>query len=122
VIRVLVTDQYRRVRDGLASRISDRPGMTVVATAATASEALGLVAELQPDVVIVDPNLPDSDEIDLCSEIHAIHKNTACIVHAPSGGPQGEGEAKPGARTTILKELRTDNLTSAIEEMAKRPD
>lgn len=111
--RVLVTDRDQRVRDGLTARINAHLYMSVVAAAATVVETLRLVADHQPDVAIIDPQLPDSGGLELCNEILAICSSTACVIHATSL----DHEATLAATAVVLKELQTDNLITTIERI-----
>ena len=119
MIRVLLTDRDQWVRDTLTARINTNPNMVVVATAATAVEALGHVVELQPDVVVVDPYLPNCDGSDLCDQIRAIQGDSACVVHATSLDGRVTTDASRGAAAIVLKSLQTNNLITTIEQIAK---
>ena len=57
-IRVVAADDQRVVREGLALLLSLLPGVEVVGTAADGNEALALVAQLRPDVVLMDLRMP----------------------------------------------------------------
>lgn len=57
-IRVVVADDHPVVREGLRSFLSSRPGIEVVGEAASADEVVAAVADLRPDVVLVDLMMP----------------------------------------------------------------
>lgn len=59
--RVLIVDADRRVRRDLAELIGLREGVEVVGAAADPGAAIEIAERLQPDVVVIDPRLPDAD-------------------------------------------------------------
>src|SRR5262249_51712920 len=65
-IRVLVVDDHAAVRMGLGGLLEDHGDVEVVATAASAREALADAARVGPDVAVVDYHLDDSDGLTLC--------------------------------------------------------
>jgi DNA-binding NarL/FixJ family response regulator len=62
-IRVLVVDDQRLIRDGIASLLGIEPGLVVVGTAADGRAALELAARLRPDVVLMDVRMPTMDGV-----------------------------------------------------------
>ena len=60
-VSVLVVDDERVARDGLARMVANIPGHDVVATAATAREAVELCASLRPNVMLLDIEMPEHD-------------------------------------------------------------
>ncbi|GAA4037448.1 response regulator transcription factor [Hymenobacter glaciei] len=67
--RVLLVDDHPMVVAGLQALLAPLPGLTVVATAASAAEAYAAVAAHQPDVVLLDINLPDQSGLDVCRRL-----------------------------------------------------
>ncbi len=78
--RVLIVDDHPAVREGLAMRISSHTDLEVCGEAADAAEAMQLLAETQPDVVVVDIQLKNSDGLDLVKRIKARHAPVAVLV------------------------------------------
>lgn len=68
-IRVLLVDDHAVVRTGLRMLLESEPEMAIAGEAGTAHEALALVTELTPDVVLMDIGLPDLSGIDATQEI-----------------------------------------------------
>src|SRR4051794_21190022 len=58
-LKILVVDADRRVRDSLRDLICCEVGLETVASVGTADDARAAVAEAQPDIVIIDPRLPE---------------------------------------------------------------
>lgn len=63
-IRVVVVDDHQIVRDGLAALLAALPGIEVVGAAADGRDALHVVAEAGPDVVVMDIQMPELDGIE----------------------------------------------------------
>ena len=68
-IRLLIVDDQELMRDGLTAILERQPGIEVVATAADGAEAVRLVAELVPDVVLMDVRMPVLDGVQATAEI-----------------------------------------------------
>ncbi|SHN46925.1 response regulator transcription factor [Cryptosporangium aurantiacum] len=68
-IRIVVADDHPVFRDGLAVLLTSVPGLDVVGVAATGVEAVELALELQPDVVIMDVQMPTLNGIDATRRI-----------------------------------------------------
>lgn len=68
-IRVLLVDDHAVVRTGLRMLLESEPEMEIAGEAGTAHEALALVAQLAPDVVLMDIGLPDLSGIEATQEI-----------------------------------------------------
>ena len=71
-IRVALVDDHAAVRAGLVAILGDEPRIDVVATARTAVEAYGQIEREQPDVAILDYNLPGEDGLSLCARLKSM--------------------------------------------------
>ncbi len=71
MIRILVVDDQEVVRAGLTAILDDHGDMQVVGTAANGDEAVGLVAECAPDVVVMDLRMPQVDGVEATRRIVA---------------------------------------------------
>ena len=85
-IRVVAADDQRVVREGLALLLSLLPGVEVAGTAADGDEALALVAQLRPDVVLMDLRMPGLDGVAATRRLRAEHPSVKVIVLLPSKG------------------------------------
>ena len=68
-IRLLIADDHALFRDGLQALFSAVPGIDVVGEAATGDEALVLAEKLQPDIVLMDINMPGMDGIQATRQV-----------------------------------------------------
>jgi DNA-binding NarL/FixJ family response regulator len=58
LIRVLIADDHPHFRDGLRALLVSAPDLEVVGEAGDGEQAISLAAELQPDVILMDLNMP----------------------------------------------------------------
>lgn len=79
--RILVVDADHRVRDSLAGLISLADGMEVVGTTGLPAEALGAVRQSRPDIVVIDPRLPELEVgLGLIGAIHRVRADVRILV------------------------------------------
>ena len=69
--RILIADDHPLVRDWLAQLINREPDLTVCGEAADAGQTLTAIAELKPDMAIVDLSMKDTHGLDLVQNIRA---------------------------------------------------
>lgn len=117
--RIIVVDDHGVVRLGVVALLSQQPGLQVVGQAASGEEALSLVSELKPDLVVMDMRLPGRNGIDTCREIRALHPNTEVIILSSFAEPQTvTGAFMAGAKGYVLKDLENHRLIQAIQTVA----
>ena len=79
-IRVLVTDDHAMVRDGICALLALTGDIEAIGIAANGREALDMVRELMPDVVLMDIAMPIMDGLEATRRIHKeFHKVKICI-------------------------------------------
>ena len=71
-IRVVIADDHALVREGLRSLLGTVPDIELVATAATAHEAVREATTKVPDVLVLDINLPDASGIDVARKLRRV--------------------------------------------------
>ncbi len=80
-VRIVIVDADRRVRQSLAELCDLESELTVVATAGTAAAAAEAIEEHRPDLVLLDPHLPDVDQgLAFIAETRARHPGTRVLV------------------------------------------
>lgn len=119
-IRILIVDDHEVVRLGLAYLLSQYPQFLVVGEAATAKEAIEMMAKVAPDVVIMDVRLPGEDGIEACRRIVEQNPEVKVLMLTSYGDEELVIEAiMAGAKGYILKEVGNNELLRALEVVAK---
>ncbi|MFQ5344292.1 MAG: response regulator [Anaerolineae bacterium] len=114
-IRIAIVDDQTLVREGLASLLALVPDLTVVGTAANGREALALVAEQSPDVVLMDVRMPGMNGVAATREIRARYPHTRVIVLTTFDHDEYVFESlRAGASGYLLKNANPDRLAAAI--------
>ncbi|MDQ3790102.1 MAG: response regulator transcription factor [Actinomycetota bacterium] len=111
-IRVLVADDQRLVREGIASLLSIQPGIEVVGTAADGREAVEQAKTLTPDVVLMDVRMPDMDGVTATALLAPTHH---VIMLTTFDDEEYVVQAlRAGAVGYLLKDLPAAKLAEAI--------
>src|SRR3970282_2182822 len=79
-IRVLVADDHAIVREGLCIMLGNQPDMQVVGKAADGREAIQLVDEHDPDVVVIDISMSELNGIDAIQQMYPRHPRIKVVV------------------------------------------
>jgi DNA-binding NarL/FixJ family response regulator len=114
-VRVLIADDHPVFRDGLASLLGTQSAVSVVATAADGAEAVALVAEHLPDVVVMDLQMPELNGIDATRRLAETHPDVRVLVFT-MGEEDGTVLAamRAGARGYLVKGASQDEVARAI--------
>lgn len=114
-IRILIVDDHGVVRQGLRSLLELETDFRVVDEAATGGEALDLIRDRRPDVVLLDLKLPDMNGAEVCRRAVALRQNVAVLMlTAISSGPDVLKCIDAGARGYILKDVDITELARTI--------
>jgi len=114
-VKVLVVDDQRLVREGIASLLSIQEGMSVVGTAVDGQEAVEKALALSPDVVLMDVRMPVLDGIEATFQIRK--KLPGCQVLMLTTFDDEEYVVKSlqaGATGYLLKDIPAADLAQAI--------
>ena len=115
IIKILLVDDHRMVRQGLRLLLDKQPGMRVVAEAANGAEAVRLAKEHRPDVAIVDVSMPDLNGIEAARKMRAAHSGIKIIGLSMHADRRYAVEIlRSGALGYVLKESAFDELVQAI--------
>lgn len=118
-IRVVVADDQSAVREGLELLLGTMPGIEVVAVAANGQAALDLVAEHNPDVVLMDLNMPVCNGVEATTRIHADHPNVRVVVLTTYADDTSiVGALRAGALGYLTKDAGRADIHRAITAAA----
>lgn len=118
-IRILIVDDHSVVRQGLRMFLALDPDLDVVAEAANGEEALSLVRELQPDVVLMDLIMPVMDGITATQTIREKFPDTEVVaLTSVLEDASVVGAIRAGAIGYLLKTTEADDLRRAIRAAA----
>jgi DNA-binding NarL/FixJ family response regulator len=120
MIRVLLADDHGVIRDGLGRLISALDGVVLVGTAADGAQAVEQSSTLQPDVVLMDLDMPVMDGIEATRLITAAQPQTAVVVlTAFSDRPRIMSALEAGACGYLLKDVDADEVGEALRAAAR---
>jgi len=118
-IRVFIVDDHTILRDGLRALIEVQPDLCVVGEAADGDVALTRVAELQPDVVVMDISMPRLGGADATEQIRrACPAVRVLALTAHENGEYVQQLLKAGASGYLLKRAAASDLVRAIHAVA----
>jgi DNA-binding NarL/FixJ family response regulator len=120
MIRVVLADDHGVIRDGLGRLISALDDIELVGVAADGVEAVERCAELAPDVVLMDLDMPRLDGIEATRRVLADHPGTAVLVLTSfSDRARILGAIDAGARGYLLKDVAADEVAAGIRAAAR---
>jgi DNA-binding NarL/FixJ family response regulator len=118
-IRVLVADDQAAVREGLATLLDLTPGIEVVGEARDGAQAVELVAEHAPDVVLMDLHMPGVDGIQATAQITRDHPGTRVVVLTTYADDATiQGALRAGALGYLTKDADRVQIARAVQAAA----
>ncbi|MFD7153324.1 response regulator [Kribbella sp. NPDC059898] len=119
MIRLLIADDHPIVRDGLSGMFAAEPEFEVVGEAGDGAEAIRLAAELRPDVILMDLQMPGMNGLDAISELAERGVGSRVLVLTTY---DTDGYVVPaieaGATGYLLKDAPRDELLRAVRSAA----
>jgi DNA-binding NarL/FixJ family response regulator len=115
--RILLVDDHPVLRKGLARLIDSKEEFVVCGEASTAVDAMALIREVEPDLVIVDIGLPDTSGIELTKTIRAeFQKLPVLILSMHEEALYATRALRAGAMGYIVKQDAIDNIAAALRD------
>jgi DNA-binding NarL/FixJ family response regulator len=114
-LRVVIADDQASVREGLVLLLGGLPGIDVAGAAADGEQALELVAEHQPDAILLDLHMPVLDGIGATRRLVAEHPGVAIVVLTTYVDDTSVLEAlRAGARSYLTKDADRTDIAQAL--------
>lgn len=120
LIRILIADDHPIVRQGLEIVINSQPEMRLVGQAADGDEALKLIKETKPDVIVMDLKMPIKNGLSAIQELKNSDLDTKILVL--TSFPDDEmviSAIQTGVNGVMVKEAPPEELLNAIREVAQ---
>jgi two-component system response regulator NreC len=119
-VRIVVADDHTLIRRGIVGLLDAQPDMTVVGEAGTTREALERVAELRPEVVLMDITMPDGTGIEAAREIKARFPGIPVLILTVHDREDYLFQAlRAGAAGYILKGADVQDLLTAVRTVQR---
>ncbi|MGY4980933.1 response regulator transcription factor [Streptomyces sp. 900105755] len=116
--RVVVADDQTVVREGIVMLLGLLPGVEVVGAAGDGEEAVRLVAELSPDVVLMDLRMPRCDGVEATRRIRSEYPGTQVVVLTTFADDESLFPAlRAGARGYLTKDAGGEEIVRAVESV-----
>ncbi|MDV7355906.1 response regulator transcription factor [Rhodococcus oxybenzonivorans] len=123
VVRLVLVDDHAILRQGLRSVLEREPDLEVVGEASTSGEALDVVGQVKPDVVLMDLKLSaasDYEGLVLCAQLSSGNKGLGLLVLTTFLDEQLVVRAvQAGARGYVVKDVDTTELVRAIRAVSR---
>jgi len=114
-IRILVADDHPVLRDGLIAVLSTQSDFEVIGEAASGLEAVRKVEELQPDVVLLDLEMPEMDGVEVLKQLRGSRPDVRVIIFTVFDTDERIlGAVQAGAKGYLLKGVPRDQVFDAI--------
>ncbi len=118
--RVVIVDDHPIFRDGLSGALSNAPDLSVVGSCANGAEAVDAARDAQPDVVVMDLNLPGLGGIEATRRIVATSPHVAVLVLTMLDEDDSVFAAvRAGARGYLLKGSGPEDIVRGIRSVAR---
>jgi len=118
-VRVVVVDDQTVVREGLVTLLETLSGIDVVGSASDGQDAIDVVSELTPDVVLMDLRMPRVDGVEATKRIRADHPETQVVVLTTYADDESiVGALRAGAIGYLTKDAGRDHIRRALEAAA----
>ena len=119
-IRVLLADDQRVVREGLATLLGLLDGVEVAATAGDGEEVLALAASLRPDVVLMDLRMPRCDGVEATRRLRELDPNIKVLMLTTYADDRSVIDAlRAGARGYLTKDAGAEEIHRALEQVMR---
>ncbi|KPL59302.1 MULTISPECIES: response regulator transcription factor [Bacillaceae] len=117
---IVIIDDHQLFREGVKRILEFEPSFNVVAEGDDGSDAMNLVETHEPDVVLMDINMPETNGVEATRELMAKYPDTKVIILSIHDDENYVNHAlKTGALGYLLKEMDSDALVDAVKIVAE---
>jgi DNA-binding NarL/FixJ family response regulator len=121
MIRVILADDHHLVRQGIRALLEKADDINIVGEAEDGQEAVELVEQLKPDVLIIDIAMPRMNGIQATQRVRALGLATQAVILSMHSRPTLVRQAlRNGARGYLLKNSITEELLLAVHAASRR--
>lgn len=120
IIRILIADDHAIVREGLQAVLGSEPDMEVVGEAITGKEVVDRAAELRPDLILMDIQMPDLNGIEATRRILGVNSGIGVVVLTMFADDDSVFSAmRAGARGYVLKGAPPAEILKVLRAVAE---
>lgn len=118
VVKIIVADDHQIVRRGIKSLLCAERDFKVIGEASNGFEAVKLVTELQPDILVLDLMMPGMNGLEVARQLSKKSPGTGILIHSMHNNEGYVLEAlRCGAKAYVLKDSSPDELVRAIRSV-----
>ena len=118
--RLLIVDDHEMVREGLKAMLVTEPDFEIVGGASNAQQALAMIEQVHPDVVLLDVRLPDASGVEVCRTLTERFPEIGVIMLTTFTDEQVIAQCiQAGARGFIIKDVERFDLKRSIRAVAR---
>jgi DNA-binding NarL/FixJ family response regulator len=115
-LRIVIADDHEVVRQGVRGVLDGEDGFHVVGEAQDGDAAIALVADVQPDVLVLDVNMPGKSGLDVTRELRAAGVSVRILILSMHDEPEYVLQAvRSGADGYVLKDVSPAELRDAVQ-------
>jgi DNA-binding NarL/FixJ family response regulator len=119
-IRVVLADDQRVVREGLATLLGLLDGVEVVGTASNGDEVLGLAVEVRPDIVLMDLRMPHCDGVEATRRLRDLYPDIKVLMLTTYADDRSVIDAlHAGARGYLTKDASAEEIRRSLEQVMR---
>ena len=119
MIKVVLADDHVLVRDGIKALLEDQKGITVIDEASNGIEALEVINQNKPDILIVDIRMPEMNGIQVVREMSKSYKDVKTLVLSMHDSEEYVVQAiQAGADGYLLKGASKEEFLKALNKVA----
>ncbi len=120
MVKVFLVDDHEVVRRGLTDLLSADPDLEVVGEAGSVAQAMARIPAANPDVAVLDVQLPDGNGVELCRDLLSTLADLRCLMLTSYTSDEAMLDAVlAGASGYVVKDIKGMELAQAIKTSAQ---